>query len=413
MRRLRVAFVVQRYGLEVNGGAELYCRWIAERMARHHEVEVLTSRAIDYVTWKDEYPDTPVAINGVLVRRFGVDSPRKTRVFDALSQDVLTGPHSVEDEVSWMKAQGPYSTKLLEYLQHNRNAYDVFVFVTYLYCTTYFGMPIVAERSLFIPTAHDELPIYLSIFDRIFQAARYFAYLTPEEELFLSRRFFDCNLKGEILGIGLDPVQDPSPDPEWDQIRRTLGTGPFILYVGRIDESKGCRTLIEYFDRFTAESSLPDLKLLLLGKPVMPVAEHKQIVCPGFVSDTTKIHAIRACRFMVAPSPFESLCIAALEAWQLGIPVLANGNCAVLRGQCMRSNGGLWYSDYEEFREAALCLLEDNVLASNLGRQGADFVNRNYTWEQVEGKLLRILQSVAADAASGTAQYEARHTVGV
>ena len=32
--RMKLAFVVQRYGLEINGGAELHCRWIAEHMSQ-------------------------------------------------------------------------------------------------------------------------------------------------------------------------------------------------------------------------------------------------------------------------------------------------------------------------------------------------------------------------------------------
>lgn len=75
MRRLRVALVVQRYGLEVNGGAELLCRMIAERLASRHSVEVLTTCAVDYVTWKNEYAPGLAEVNGIPVRRFRVDRP--------------------------------------------------------------------------------------------------------------------------------------------------------------------------------------------------------------------------------------------------------------------------------------------------------------------------------------------------
>ena len=44
---MRLAFVIQRYGTEVSGGAELHCRWLAERLARRHEVEVFATRALD------------------------------------------------------------------------------------------------------------------------------------------------------------------------------------------------------------------------------------------------------------------------------------------------------------------------------------------------------------------------------
>jgi len=394
MKPLRIAFVVQRYGLEVNGGSEAYCRFLAERMAKTHHVDVLTTRAIDYVTWKDEYPEGAVDINGVTVRRFGVDYPRNTLEFDKASQRVFGGPHKAEDEIRWMKLQGPYSSRLIEYLAEKRAAYDVFIFVTYLYCTTYFGLPLVSDRALLIPTAHDEPPIYLGIFDELISKARFLLYLTPEERSFLQRRFPQYDLKGEVVGLGVDPLPELEPDPLWEQILGRIGNCPFILYVGRIDESKGCKTLLEYFERYVAESARQNLKLVMVGRPVMPVPDHPQLVAPGFLPESTKLHAINNCRLMVLPSPYESLCIAALEAWMLRKPVLANGNCAVLRGQCIRSNGGLWYTDYEEFREGMNCLLDDDSLAVTLGRQGEMFVRSHYTWQEVERKMNRILSSV-------------------
>ena len=53
---MKLAVVVQRYGLDINGGAELHARYVAEQLARHAEVEVLTTCARDYVTWRNELP---------------------------------------------------------------------------------------------------------------------------------------------------------------------------------------------------------------------------------------------------------------------------------------------------------------------------------------------------------------------
>lgn len=398
MNSLKIAYVVQRYGPEVNGGSETHCRLLAERMARTHRVDLLTTRAVDYTTWKNEYPEGVTELNGVCVRRFGVDHPRNLRKFNKASRRIFHGPHTEEDEVAWMKLQGPYSSRLLEYIAANRGAYDVFVFQTYLYATTFGGLPLVADRAILVPTAHDELPMYLGIFDKIIPRARRVLCLTPEELAFLRRRFPQSNLNAEVIGVGLDPPPAPAPDSHWDRIRNQIGESPFILYVGRIDESKGCKTLFEYFERYIAESQSVDLKLVMVGKPVMSLPNHPRVVVTGFVPEATKFHAIRNCRLMVLPSPYESLCIAALEAWMLRKPVLANGNCAVLRGQCMRSNGGLWYSDYPEFREGMNELLGNDRLSAALGCQGERFVRNHCAWEQVDGKLDRILYSVASSS---------------
>jgi glycosyltransferase involved in cell wall biosynthesis len=392
---LRVAFVVQRYGLEVNGGSETLCRMIAGRIARHHEVEVLTTRAIDYATWENSYPEGICDVNGIRVHRFGVDYPRDQQRFDDVGSRVFGGPHPIEDEINWMKKQGPYSSELLHYLADTGRKYDVFVFFTYLYATTYFGLPLVKDKAVLVSTCHDEPPVYLQIFDRLFQQVRYLIYLTPEEKAFVQRRFFQHNLKGDVVGTGVDPVLQLPQDCEWDKLRDRLGGSPYILYVGRIDEAKGCRHLIEYFTKYVQEKNRPELKLVLIGKAVMRVPEHPQVLTTGFVSEATKLHLIQHCSFMAAPSPYESLCISVLESWMLARPVLSNGQCKILRGQCKRSNGGLWYGNYEEFRETATLLLTDHTLATALGRQGHEFVQSTCTWQRVDERYLQILSYIA------------------
>jgi glycosyltransferase involved in cell wall biosynthesis len=293
-----------------------------------------------------------------------------------------------------MRQLGPQSSGLLKHLHRHRDGYDAFVFFTCLFGTTYWGLPLVEERAVLVPTAHNERAVYLGIYDELFRQARYLLYNSPEERAFLRRRFYDLDLEGEVVGLGVEPATDLPPEPDWDRIERHLGGAEFVLYVGRIDESKGCAGLVELFGRYVRETGR-SLKLVMCGKAVIPLPEREWLVTPGFVSEAAKLHAIRACRFMIAPSPFESLCIAALEAWMMKKPVLANGDCAVLRGECRRGNSGLWYQDYDEFRECMSVLLDDEGLCDSLGEQGSRFVRENYTWEHVIGKYLRVLSAVA------------------
>ena len=95
---------------------------------------------------------------------------------------------------------------------------------------------------------------------------------------------------------------------------------------------------------------------------------------------------------LIMPSFYESLSMVTLEAWALGRPVLANAKCDVLKGQCRRSNGGLYYENYGEFREALKLLLG---FASACGppwaENGKTYFDENYTWETIENKYLAIL----------------------
>lgn len=387
--------MVQRYGLEVNGGAELLCRLVAQRLSRHHEVEVITTCAKDYITWKDEYRPGREVINGVTILRFPVDRQRDVRKFEKISEEIFgqasieERAHREEKELEWMKQQGPYSAGLLDYLKGNSDRYDCFIFVTYLYCTTFFGLPLVKDKAVLLPTAHDEPPIYLSIFNPIFSSPMAMIFNTEEEKHFVDTRF-KTNIPGSVIGVGIDP---PSKiDPE--NFKRKYGLTDYIIYAGRIDESKGCLELFDYFLRYKRESR-DDTKLVLIGKAAMKVARDPDIVSLGFVSDEDKFNGIAGSRLLIMPSKYESFSIVIMEAWHCRRPVLVNGRCEVLRGHAIRSNGGLWYRSYEEFKECLDLLLSDDGLRDKLGQNGRKYVDENYSWDVVESKYLDFLEKLA------------------
>ena len=72
---MKLVIVVQRYGADINGGAELHARYIAERLSPHAEVRVLTTCARDYVTWRNEWPSGEEMVHGIPVERFAVATP--------------------------------------------------------------------------------------------------------------------------------------------------------------------------------------------------------------------------------------------------------------------------------------------------------------------------------------------------
>ena len=389
----RVAMVVQRYGEEVNGGAEMLARWVAEHLTALAEMHVITTCAVDHHTWADVYPPGESELNGVVVHRFRVDGLRT----DLYHNELFAGHRSVFTQVHWMKEQGPYSSGLLNYVYDSYDEYDLYIFVTYLYPPVFFGLPLVSDKAILIPNAHDEPYLHLPIIRSLFHLPQMIIYNTVPEKLLVNRVMHNNHVPQIVAGVGVDVPADVSAA----RFREKYGIeGRFILYVGRVEESKNVPELFDHFIRFREETST-DLKLLLIGKVKVYVPDRPDIVPLGFVSEEDKFDAISAADVLVMPSLFESLSIVAMEAWLMETPTLLNGRCEVLEYQSRQSNGGLYYYSYEEFASALAMLLDHDDLRAQLGRQGRAFVTANYSWDVILAKYRAVLETLTDDTHRG------------
>jgi len=174
------------------------------------------------------------------------------------------------------------------------------------------------------------------------------------------------------------------------------------VYVGRIDENKGCRELFNHFNSYLRQKA-GKLTLVLIGNSILDIPQHPRIRHLGFLDDTDKFDAIAGAELLIMPSFFESLSMVALEAWALGRPVLANAKCDVLKGQCIRSNAGLYYDSEAEFVETLRAIEFNKWIAGSLGKNGRQYYRDNYDWPVVERKYLDMLQRLAATPAAGNA----------
>lgn len=384
---MRLAFVIQRYGLEVAGGAELHCRWLAERLAQKHEVEIFATRALDYLEWKNHYPKGTEVVNGIPVHRYTVRKTRNARKFASLSNLCFHESHTRDEEEAWVRENGPYSPALIRAVGRARERFDRFFFYCYRYYQSYHGIPRVKDRAILVPTAEEDPAIQLGVFKELFRAPRGILYLTPEEQALVEEAGSNQAVPSAVIGSGLNL---PDPDPSLDFAARHGLTRPFVLYVGRIDKNKGCVNLFAYFKKFIDETGA-DIDLVLAGSAVIPIPDHPRIHHVGRVSEEEKVAALGQCRLLVMPSPYESLSIITLEAWKMGAPVLANARCKVLMGQCLRSDGGLFYHGYAEFAEGLKVLLDKPEMAATLGKQGQAWVDVECAWETVEGRVDELL----------------------
>ncbi len=391
---MRVALVVPRFGPEIGGGAEGLARWFAQELSEHHEVTVLTTTALDYMTWAAHYPAGASDDAGVQVLRFPVPVQRDVQAFNRLTAHVLSSgePISTELEERWMLDQGPVSPDLLDHLAGHGDHYDAVLFIPYLYATTAQGLPIVADRSILIPALHDEGPAYLSIMHRTFHLARGIGFLTPEEREFSGRLFGHCGRHRSLLGIGIDPPGDETPE------RDLVPDRPYVLYVGRIDPSKGSSDLLAHHRALMHRQ--PDAPILVLaGRSAMNVPETPWLRHLGFVSEAEKAALIQGAVCSVLPSPYESLSISVLEAWSHARPVIVSSRSEVLVGQARRANGGLWFDDAAGYADAVMMLATDPHLGAELGERGRLYTIGRYRTAAVVDRLERLVRSVAGEAA--------------
>ena len=386
----KILFVVQRYGLEVNGGAELHCRQLAERLKDEYDVSVLTTCAIDYVTWKNEYKEGIEHINGVKVIRKKVDFERNQKKFNKISAKLNNEKDNINLGIEWQEAQGPHSSELIKYLEDHKDNYDVIIFLTYLYYTTYFGLKVAPEKSILIPTAHDEPPIYYSIFNETFNLPKAILYSTTTERDFVNKRFKNDYIESDIVGLGVD-INENAQDID---LEKTFDIkDDYVVYIGRIDESKGCKEMFEYFLEYKKIYN-SNLKLVLAGKSAMEIPGNKDIVTLGFVSEDEKVNLIRKSKLLILPSKFESLSLSTLEAMYLKVPVLLNGKCEVLKQHAILSNGGLYYENKWEFIETLDYLIRNSKIAERMGENGRKYVDVNYKWDVIIEKLKKNIENL-------------------
>jgi len=390
---MKVAIVVQRYGADINGGAELHARYIAEHLAPHAEVRVLTTCAREYLTWRNEFPPGADRVNGIPVERFPVEHERREAEFGLRSDHVFSRRHSLNEELEWLDSEGPASPALVDRLRISGGEFDHVLLFCARYYHAYHGARAVPERAILVPTAERDAALGLAMFGPIFRGVRAIMYNSPEEQVLIQAAASNEHVPGVVVGIGSEIPG--SIDPQRAAAAFGL-TPPYVIYVGRIDANKGCVELFDFFVRYAAARPAAPT-LVLVGTPVLAIPDHPRIRHLGFLDDRAKFDAIAGAAALVMPSYYESLSMVALEAWAVGTPVIANARCDVLLGQCLRSNAGLCYANAAEFGAVLDMVLDDRALAARLGRNGRQFYERHYSWPVIERKYLDMFASLSSN----------------
>jgi glycosyltransferase involved in cell wall biosynthesis len=374
-------------------GAEYAARMFAERLVAQlgWEVEALTTCAVDARTWADQLPAGTTVENGVTVRRFRSESGRHPR-FEAFSRQVLAVPAraSLADQVRWIEMQGPRSDGLVRAAAETDA--DLVAFYPYLFHPTFHGVPAVGpRRSVFHPAAHDEPPLRLPVFARVFRGVAGYVFQTQAERLLVEEQFGVGSKPQLVLGLGVEEPPASIDDPRG---RLGLDDRPYLVYVGRVDDGKGTGALVEFFAAYKALRPGP-LRLVVAGDVIHRPEPHPDVVLTGRVDDDAKWGLLRRAVAMVNPSAFEAFSILTVEAMTAGVPVVVNGRCKPTREHCQRSNGGLWYEGFAEFSAVLDRLLGDDRLRAGMGAAGRAYVLANFAWPTLIDRYAGFLEQLA------------------
>lgn len=360
------------------------------------EVEILTTCVKDFnADWNVNYYAAGTAIvDDIVVRRFPVRR-RDTAAFDRVNRKLMQGQRlSLQEEQTFVEEM-VNSPQLYEYMLDSSDDYSLYVFIPYMFGTTYFGMQICPEKSVLIPCFHDEAYLYLRLFRQAYIQARGMIYnAMPEMEL--AGRVYDFSSTEQIcMGIGMDT--DLHPDAE--ALRKAYHIEkPFLLYAGRKDTGKNVHTLLRYFAEFKRRQP-SDLQLVLIGggQIEIPVSVQDDVYDLGFVTAQDKYNAMAAAELLCQPSHNESFSLVIMESWLCGRPVLVHAKCAVTRDFARRSNGGLYFKDYFEFEGCVQYLLSHPEAAKTMGENGGQFVRENFDWDVIVEKYKTFFQKLTEE----------------
>ena len=393
MDHKKIGIVTPWFGMEIPGGAEAEIRGLALHLAQAGvKLEILTTCVKEFLSdWSVNYHKEGLTKEqGIPVRRFRVRK-RDTAQFDQVNRKLMTGqmPLTKEEEETYVREM-INSPGLYSYMEEHKEEYTVFVFIPYMFGTTYYGMQVCPEKSVLIPCLHDESYIYLEVFQELFsRIAGMIFHAQPEFEL--ANRVYDLsNVHTEILGEGVNTelVYDAGRFREKYQIK-----DDFILYAGRKDEGKNVHTLLRYFTEYKKRNE-DSLKLVLIGggNIEIPKGAEEDVYDLGFVPVQDKYDAYGAATMLCQPSANESFSIVIMESWLCGRPVLVNADCAVTKNFVMEANGGLYFEDYFEFEGALHYIVNHLKTADSMGRQGQEYVRSHFSWDVIVKKYRRFLE---------------------
>lgn len=391
MKTKKIAIVVHQYGDEICGGAEYHASILADHMTPYFDVSILTV--------ENKKGERTQEKNKIHVKRFPVRNSffryvlKSKSFFASILRPLLKiGFILVKKKADYkVLKRSLYTPSLLKYIKNNQHEYAVFIFFSYLYYASYYGMKLVKNKAVFIPLAHDE-PIFYKTPSTLFSTPALTMFNSTSEMKLVKERVDIPDARTAIIGCGVNE----------EVVFNSSFTypNPYLIFLGRIEKMKGGGLLIDYFMKFSQKHKHYGLKLLLLGNKKMEIPKHDDIVYLGFKSESEKFQYLNNALALVNPSFLESLSLIVLESFYVETPVIVNGACEVLVDHVNKSDAGFVFNSFEEFETAVIQLLVNKEIRKKMSEKGKEYYNNNYRWSVIEEKTVSSINALIAKGES-------------
>ena len=164
----KLGFVIPWHGENIQGGAEAALRDITDHLfTAGFKVEILTTCVRDFKSnWnKNFYKPGSYVVRGIPVLRFKVRE-RNEKLFDIINSKLLTNEKITSLEEKTFCEEMINSPDLYMFLENNQKEYSFFIFIPYMFGTTYYGCQICPKKSILIPCFHEESYINIELFKK-------------------------------------------------------------------------------------------------------------------------------------------------------------------------------------------------------------------------------------------------------
>ena len=214
-------------------------------------------------------------------------------------------------------------------------------------------------------------------------------YVTGSSENFLlevRNTFPSITKKSGVTANGIDPEKFSSEE-------KYTSEKLYVFSIGRFEHKKGFDMLIRAYKQIKG-----DVELIIAGsgdelqKCKNLAASDKRIKLIGNVSEEEKVKLYRGCEFFVLPSRIEPFGITNLQPMICRKAVLAT-NVGGVSEIVTKKSGMLVAPDSDSIKNGIEQMLKRKDL-KKLGENGKRFVEKNYTWDKISDRYLKIFKEV-------------------